>query len=225
MTYHNANIETPESIAIIGGGGHALVVAEAATMQKVRVDGFFDDIVAAHIARTRPPLGPITHLGTLGELDRLANRSWVLAIGDPTIRRRLLRDITLFGHGRPATIIHPTASVSPSASIGRGVFIGPNAIVHTQANIMDHAIINSGSIVEHDVQVGENSHVAPGCVLGGGVIVGQDSLVGLGSRVLPRLTVGSRSVVGAGAVVTRSVNDGCTVCGVPAREAARTARI
>ena len=225
MTYHKPNNTPPESIAIIGGGGHALVVAEAAAMQNVRIDGFFDDIIAAHIARTRSPLGPITHLGTLNELERLANRAWIVAIGDPHIRRRVLQDLSMFGHGEPATIIHPRAFVSHSAVIGRGVYIGPNAIIQAQATVQDHAVINSGAIIEHDAQIGENAHIAPGCVLGGGVIVGPDALVGLGSRVLPRLSIGARSVVGAGAMVTRSVNDGSTVVGVPARESVRTARV
>jgi len=113
-----------------------------------------------------------------------------------------------------ATVVHPSAFISPTARLASGVFIGPSAIVHARARVGPHAIINSGAIVEHDCTIGENTHLAPGSVIGGTVTIGSDTLLGLGCRVLPGLFIGKHCTIGAGAVVLASVPDGTTVVGV-----------
>lgn len=45
----------------------------------------------------------------------------------------------------------------------------------------------------------------------------RDCYIGAGAILLPGVTVGERAIVGAGAVVTKDVPAGATVCGSPAR--------
>lgn len=191
--------------ALIGGGGHALVVADAAMATGVPLRGFYDD--AADAAALR--LG----LARLGGLREAVGGPWHLAVGDARLRRELLGGLA----GEPLSIVHPAAFVGATARHGRGVFIGPRAVVHTLARIGDHAIINTAAVVEHECEIGENVHVAPGAVLGGRVRVGPDTLLGIGCRVLPGLRIGAGCTIGAGAAVVRDVADGATVAGVPAR--------
>ena len=221
------------SLVLIGGGGHAAVVAEAAALAGVRVGGFLDDDPAAPLAvlefRLPHPFPGPPCLGPLRDLSRLARRDWIIALGQITPRRGIIEALSRANDsnlvpGSPITIIHPCACISPSATIGPGCFIGPLALVHSRARIGPHVIINSGAIVEHDCAIEENVHIAPGAVLGGNVSVGEDTLIGLGSRVLPGITVGPRCTIGAGAVVTRPVRAGATVTGVPAREHGQPAK-
>ena len=194
-------------IILVGGGGHAQVVLDALLENATSVRGFVDD-------RANCPLaGVVDRLGGLETLNEDARV--LLCIGDVATRRRVLG--VLAGARIVGPVIHPSAVVSPSASIAEGAFVGPGAIINADARIGAHAIVNSGAIVEHDCRVGENTHVAPGAVLGGGVEVGSDSLVGMGSRVLPGVSIGTGSIIGAGAVVTVDVGDGETVVGVPGR--------
>lgn len=201
-------------IILIGGGGHALVVADVARACGVQLAGAHDDDPGCVLCRR----GRATHRGTLEQLPAASgwewSRRWILALGD--IQRRRL----CLGRLNPAhaeTLVHPSACVGPSAVVGGGVLVGPGVVVNADARVEPHAILNSACVVEHECEVGENSHVAPGAVLGGRVRVGRDTLVGLGSRVLPGVTIGDRVVVGAGAVVVRDVPDGARVRGVPAR--------
>ncbi|MEO1535014.1 MAG: acetyltransferase [Planctomycetota bacterium] len=205
---------TPVKLTLVGGGGHALGVADAALRAGLDLQGFFDDDSDAPIAAGSPScpyLGDLTSL----EARELDGSPWILALGDLTTRRWLI-DRLYKAEDDAAMVIHPDATISESAVIAGGVWVGPRAVVHTRARVLDHAIVNSGAIVEHDCLVSENAHIAPGATLGGGVSIGNDTLVGLNATVLPGVTIGNGCTIGAGAVVTGRVTDGHIVYGVPA---------
>lgn len=208
-------LRTP--IVLIGGGGHALVVAEAARLAGFEVVGFLDDDADATLGRGGEPQGSALRIGPLKDLHRIADRAWIVGLGDLAFRDEVIRRLETSGAGTPAAIVHPSAVVSPTAELSPGVFVGPRAVIHTRARVGAHAIINTGAIIEHECIIEPNAHIAPGTVLGGGVRIGTGTLIGLGSRILPRLSIGAQSVIGAGAVVVRSVGAGGRVVGVPAR--------
>ena len=190
-------------LVIYGAGGHGQVVAEAAQLAGWQVLGFVDD-----------------DPGSVPLLDRqdpkLQKAAYIVAIGDNTLRENVIHRLVDQGMAL-ASVVHPTAFVSPLASLDAGVFVGPMAVVHTRATLGQGVIVNSAAVVEHDNILRPFSHIAPGAVLGGSVAIGARTLVGLGARVLPGVHVGEGCIVGAGAVVTREVEKGQTVLGVPAR--------
>jgi acetyltransferase EpsM len=183
-------------LGLIGGGEHARVVAEAATLAGFAVRGALADQVDP----------PLTRIADDADLP------WIIAIGGNAVRWRIAQTAR-----RWATIVHPRAWISPSAVLGAGVFVGPGALVHAGARVGDHAIINSGAIVEHDAILGCACHIAPGAVLGGGVRVGDRAVVALGARVRDHRSIGDDATVGMGAVAVADVPAGATVVGVPAR--------
>lgn len=67
-----------------------------------------------------------------------------------------------------ATIIHESAYISPTVSIGKGVAILPRAIVNTGVTVGDACIVNIGAIVDHDTALETGVHVAPGAIVKGG---------------------------------------------------------
>lgn len=207
------------SLILLGGGGHAAVVAESARTAGWSVAGYLDDddhspeAAAIDLAR----LGSIQDLAeALAMLPQTRDRPAVAhaAVGDPALRRRWTAEI---GHAAARPIIHVTAVISPSATLDDAVFVGPGAIINARAVINRGAIVNSGAIVEHDCVLGAFCHLAPGAALGGGAALGEETLVGINALVLPGVRIGARSTLGAGAVAVTDLADGTTATGNPAR--------
>lgn len=198
-------------VILIGGGGHAGVVLDVCQAAGLHIVGCMDDNPDCALANAGIDwLGPIDTL-----IDRPADADFVVAVGDLTERARVIG--MLEPDHISQAVAHPSAVVSPGASLGRGVVVLPGAIINRNAVIGHHAIINSGAVVEHDCVIGANTHVAPGAVLGGGVMVGERTLIGIRAAVLPGKKIGTECVIGAGAVVTGDVSAGEQFVGVPAR--------
>lgn len=203
---------TQTHLVLLGGGGHAAVVADAAHAAGLTIIGCLD-------AETDAAPPGVIWLGELTELEGLrAHSDEPLAIhaatGSAALRRSWLETIPT---SQWATIVHPTAVVSPSAQLGRGVFVGPHAVINARAVIDDGVIVNTRVVIEHDCRVGVFAHIAPAAVLTGGVVVGPDVLVGAGAVVNPQMTIGSGATIGAGAVVVSDIPANARAVGVPAR--------
>lgn len=198
------------TLLILGAGGHGRVVADAALRQRAWASVIASD---RDPARCTGELLPGVSLVPLAQGLYRADAVHV-AIGNPKARRA---EAEAAGLDRMATVIHPTASVSPHALIGAGCFIAAQAVVAPAAMLGTGVIVNHGAVVDHDSHAGDYAHLAPNCAIGGGARIGQEVLVGAGASVLPGLAVCQGAVIGAGAVVHRSVDEPGHFAGVPAR--------
>lgn len=91
------------------------------------------------------------------------------------------------------------------------------AIINSNAYISDNSIINTKALVEHGCSLEKHVNMSTNSVINGDVKIGEGSFIGSCSVIIGQLSVGNWSTVGAGAVVIRSVEDGVTVAGVPAK--------
>jgi UDP-perosamine 4-acetyltransferase len=205
-----------EDVVIIGAGGHGKVVLDILAAEgKYRPVGFVDNnpaLLDSYVCGL-PVLGPIN---ALPRLKRQRIRHAIVAIGDNRQRLNLLPEIDATGITL-VNAVHPTAFVSPRATLGRGVVVAPRASVVVEARVGDLAIVNTAAVVDHECDVGEAAHVCPGAVLAGRVRVGRGAFIGIGAQVIQCRSVGAFAVIGAGAVVIQDVPDGATAVGVPAR--------
>lgn len=117
---------------------------------------------------------------------------------------------------RFVTLVHPSATVSPFARLGRGVFVNAGAVIGPNAQLEDHVFVNRGVTVGHDTRVGAWTRLQPGCNVGGHVRIGAGVMVGMGANVIEELVIGDGSVVAAGAAVIADVPERVLVAGVPA---------
>lgn len=114
------------------------------------------------------------------------------------------------------TLIHPTAYVSPYATIGEGVFVGANSVVAPGAEVGNHVYINRGVTLGHDTIVGDYARLFAGCNVGGHALIGGGATIGLGAAVIEERVIGADAFVAAGSVVTEDVEEATLVAGIPA---------
>lgn len=212
------------TVILMGGGGHASVVADAVLARGWSVIGIVDDADSSSAksrARQVKQSSEFRRLGSVADLNAVLKsqpRDVIVhaAVGDTALRQRWLAIIDELG-ACADPIVHPSAVISPSAVIDKGVFVGPLAVINAAARIGRGAIVNSGAIIEHDCVLSEFCHVAPGAVLAGNVTVGEASLIGAGAAVKPGIRIGASVTIGLGAAVVSDVPDGVTAVGVPAQ--------
>lgn len=140
----------------------------------------------------------------------------IVASGSNGLREAKSSTLTL--KGMPlATLIHPTAAISPSANVSQGCTVLANASINPNAHIGIGCIINTNSVIEHDCVVGDFSNICPSVSMAGHTRLGRKSFLGIGCTVIDGVTIGEEAVIGAGAVVIRDVPAGAVAVGVPAK--------
>lgn len=199
---------------LVGGGAFARELHDWFTPSLVaggnRFIGYIDD-------GDHPMHGKghdLPQLATISHYRPNAVHRLVMAVASPDGKQEL---VSKLGADRFTSLVHPTALVSASARIGRGVVIAPFADVSANATVGDFATVNAYGSVGHDAELGAYATISSYVDLTGYVKVGQGSFVGSGARLLPKTGVGERCMIGAGAVVVRSVGDGVTLYAAPAR--------
>lgn len=131
-------------------------------------------------------------------------------------RRAVIESLGL-DQRRFATVIHPSASVSRNARIGRNVLIMAGVVITSNAVIGDHVCILPNSVVHHDSTVGAWSLIGSNVTVAGAVQIGENCYVGSGSTIKNGLSLGAGCLIGLGSNVLSDVAPMSTAAGNPAR--------
>jgi UDP-perosamine 4-acetyltransferase len=194
-------------LLVVGAGGHAKVVIDAARMMGwtvVAVTGTHDD--AAEV------LGiPVSR-----DAEGIDADGFIIAVGNNRIRARLF-DEYRGGGLHPLSVIHPSAVIASGVRIGAGAFVAAGAVINIDATIGEDAIVNTGCTVDHDCVVGDHALVGPTASLCGESRIGAGVTFGAGASIIPVKHVGDWTVIGAGAAVVDDVPARAVFAGVPAR--------
>jgi len=209
---------TKQTIVIVGAGGFSReVICWAEHVRELNANSS----VCGYLVDDQYPKLPhhygLTRLSRVDDYVPKDNEVCLIAVSDPTAKRQLVARLQARG-AKFATLVHPTAVIAKTATIGVGTVICPYALVSADVHIGDFVTINAMSSIGHDSTVGSYSTLSAHVDITGGAKVGESAFFGSGSRVLPKLRIGNNAKVGAGATVMRSVPEGGTVYTAPARK-------
>jgi len=203
------------NIVLIGDGGHGKVVRDLILLHRnYNLVALLDDKYKGTFTKDNVIFGPISSVDQIIKL--YSDVKFVITIGDNKVRRDIVHKLN-FPKNYYATLIHPTATISPSVMIGHGSVFMANVVIDANSRIGDHVIINTSSVVEHDNNIEDFVHLSPNATLTGAVHIEKGVHIGAGATVIPNKKIGKWAVIGAGAAVINSIPENSTAVGVPAK--------
>jgi sugar O-acyltransferase (sialic acid O-acetyltransferase NeuD family) len=211
-------------IVLVGGGGHASDIlgafearGESRGESGHPIIGIVDDAeVDPHRFRHRG----VTQIGRISDLKHIDASHYILALGFSQERRTMGARVAASGL-TAATIVHPKADIPKSIPVGEGTVILSGVRMSPMATVGNHVYLSHGCLIGHDCQMHDYTTVLPGAGVSGDTILCAGCQIGTNATVVQGLTIGENAIVGAGAVVLKSVANGLTVVGNPARPLVR----
>lgn len=204
------------NVVIYGAGGLGREIYDTLTFIHAKTGGFnvlgFVDDVKAVGTRVNgvEVLGSASFFRDMGR-----ETGVVLGFADPFARKKayyLYKDSFHFPN-----VIHPSALISPFATVGQAVLVQANGIVAANAMVGNGVMMNAHSGVGHDAQVGAFCSIMSYCDLAGNAVLGDLSFVGTGAKILPGIHIAPENYICAGSVVFKNVLTKSKLMGNPAK--------
>ena len=204
-------------LLILGTGRLASEIADLASeISGYRVVGFVENEDPEKCAESKDGL-PVHWID---DIVALKENHYVVGGLATTHRKRFSDQIDRIGMAY-ATLVHPSARVSPTASLGEGCIVSAGAVIAAQVRFGRNVFINRGVLVGHHTVIGDLCTLGPGANIAGSCEIDERVYFGSGAIVIDHIAIGSRSVIGPGSPVTKDVPERVMVLGAPARVAER----
>ncbi len=156
-------------------------------------------------------------LGIEDEYDIQPDDVFTCSIGDVHLKRKVCEKIKA-RDAKFQTLIFENAQIRENVKIGEGCIIDSYAHIGSDAEIGENCLIQAFSCVAHDCKIGDYCRIDVRSLLVGGVKVGQGVTVHTNAVVSHKVVLEDNSTVAAMSFVIRSVKEGTTVMGNPAKK-------
>lgn len=204
-----------KNLILVGGGGHCKSVIDVAESADYNILGILDkpEEVGKNVLGYKI-------IGTDDDMAKYVDKAeFMITVGfvtNPSIRIKLYKKIQEVG-GKLATIISPTALVSPSATIGEGTVVMHKSLICVEAKIGINCIINNMVDVDHGASIGDFTHLSAGVLIAGEAKVGDRCFCGIGSTVQHVTSVASDVILGAASLVVKDITEPGVYVGHPVK--------
>lgn len=204
-------------IAIIGGGGHAKVVASVILkLSEYELVGYIDQTEKENFLNL-PYLGNDNSF-----IEKYRDKIDYVALGvgqieTSKIRKRIVKKYLEANFNFPV-IVSPNAIVNQNVKVETGTVVMDGVVINVDSEIGEYSIINTNSTIEHDCKIGNYVHIAPGVTLSGNVSVETNTLIGTGSNIIQGVSITSDVIIGAGSTVHKDIKLSGVYVGNPLRK-------
>ena len=194
-----------KNIIIIGGGGHAKVIASV-----LKKSPLWNPLGYIDLSDKGPLLG-LPYLGNDEQLTEIIKKNNVLnaAIGIGQIknvesRKNIISKIHKTGLKFPP-IISNEAIINEEVSIGEGTVVMDGVVIQPGVSIGEYSIINTGATVDHDCKIGNYVHVAPGVNISGDVKILENVLIGTGAQITQGIEITHDVIIASGSTISKKI--------------------
>lgn len=205
-----------KDIYIIGASGFGREVAWLIEeLDGWDIAGFVDDnekVLGTNI-NGFPVVGNTEYL-----IEQNKNINVVIAIGSPTIRKKIYDKLSQSNMINFPNIIAKDVRISNTNHLGIGNIICTHNVLTTNINIGNFNHINLSCTVGHDVIIDDFSTIYPGVNISGNTRVKSYVEVGTGTKIIQGKTINENVIIGAGSVVVKDLKDSGTYVGIPAKK-------
>lgn len=205
-------------VLIFGAGDLGVQALDIFRRNNVLVYGLLDDHKELHgkefgdtsvLGNTDDP-GFLNIIGTKCEA--------FVAIGERSVRERLVETLLEECKKMPVNAIHDTAIVSEMSSIGHGNLIAARVTIGARSVIGHHCLVQTASVIDTSVLIGDYVTIGTGALINDRARLGDGAFVGSGAVIVAGIEIGKNARIGAGSVVVENVPAGATYFGNPAKK-------
>lgn len=200
-----------KSIIVIGFGGFGREINWLAKECGKKVLGFLDDSIEPG------EYGSYIVLGSTDKWTDFPDSEFVVAIGDPRTRKKIVTALIDQGLNSFATLIHPNVKMDSSVNVGEGTVICAGCIATVDISIGRHVILNLNVTLGHDDVISDFVTVAPMVALSGEVTLDEGVEVGTGAAIRQGVRMNCGSMLGMGGVLTKNTVENTIYIGSPAK--------
>lgn len=151
-------------------------------------------------------------LGGTEQLRELSSKmplSAVVAIQDGSIRKKIVEEHPEFDHWE--TIIHPTAVIASTTSVGDGSVFFPQVTVSVDSELGSFGLYYIHSIICNDCLIGDYVSIMSGASISEHAEIGDECFIAAGACVYPHKKLGKCSEVAVEATVEKDYDDNSKV--------------
>jgi sugar O-acyltransferase (sialic acid O-acetyltransferase NeuD family) len=206
-----------KDLIIVGAGGfgrdlYYIIIDSIGYNIDFKILGYIDDNLEVMNGFSDYP----KLLGKISDHEILENQIFICSIGNIGLKNFISSSLISKG-AIFINIIHSTARIAKSSSLGTGIIIGPLVSIGANSKIGDHCILQTGVIVGHDVIIGDYSRIDNYSILVAGVILQKFCTIHSNSVINSKILINEKATVGACSFVIKNVHAGTTVFGNPAK--------
>ncbi len=205
-------------VLIFGAGDLGLKALDIFKKNNVLVYGFLDDRAELQ----GKDFGDVSVLGTTDDtaiLKIIGNKCEAfLAIGERSVRERLVETLNKDYKSMPVNAIHESAIIADSARIGHGNLIASRTTIGPVSVVGQHCLILAGAVIDGSVQVGDFVTIGAGAIINDRVKLNDGVFIGAGANIVAGVEIGKGARIGAGSVVVENVPAKATYFGNPAKK-------
>lgn len=205
-----------EFIYIVGAGGFGKEVAWLIervndSKKQYEICGYIDD--GKEIGYQN---GKYKVIGTTEDLLKMEGNV-VVAIGNAQVRKKIVDKLKKNKNLKFPNVVDPSAITNKEAILGEGNIICAGNILTVDYTLGNFNILNLDCTVGHDAILKDYVTCYPSVNISGNTKIDALCEIGTGTQILQGIHIGQDVIVGAGSVITKDMEDHCTVVGVPGK--------